>query len=88
MEEVETSTTDQKDPITSEKTDKVLAQMWEAVDELPDQHKMVLLFKYRFEMKNADIAKALDITENNLRVKLYRAKQVLRAAMERKLRED
>lgn len=67
---------------------KLLALVWGTLDEISEPNRMLLLFKYRFEMKNGEIADALGINENNLRVRLYRAKLELRAAVRRKMSEE
>ena len=87
MQDVESVTYDSHPPLDSESTEPMKALMWAAVDELNETHRLIILFKYRFNMKNGEIAEVFSITENNLRVKLYRAKQELRSAVLRKLQE-
>ncbi|RKY62901.1 MAG: hypothetical protein DRQ02_13305 [Candidatus Latescibacterota bacterium] len=88
VEELEATAPPSEPPLDLEdEGDRMRRILWEAVDELPEGYRLMILFKYRFGMKNAEIAEVMGITENNLRVKLYRAKNELRSAVRRKLQE-
>ena len=88
VEELEATAPPSEPPLVLEdEGDRMRRILWEAVDELPEGYRLMILFKYRFGMKNAEIAEVMGITENNLRVKLYRAKNELRSAVRRKLQE-
>ncbi|HAW16233.1 MAG: sigma-70 family RNA polymerase sigma factor [Clostridiales bacterium] len=51
--------------------------LWDAVQNLPDAYKDVILFRYYCDMDNAAIAKACNITESSVRSRLFRAKKML-----------
>ena len=87
MNDIEVSSENMHAPVDHEENAKVIDLLWGSLDELPEPHRIILLFKYRFSMKNSEIAEALGITENNLRVKLFRAKQELRLAVSKKLQK-
>ena len=62
----------------------------EAVEKLPDAYRAVFMLREVEEMSTTDTASALDITEENVKVRLHRARALLRkslyarAGMERK----
>ena len=62
----------------------------EAVEELPDDYRTVFMLRDIEEMSTTDTANALEITEENVKVRLHRARALLRkslydrAGMERK----
>ncbi|GAB4157929.1 MAG: RNA polymerase sigma factor [Planctomycetota bacterium] len=85
IEDIEVPIEEEQPPLIGEPQDgKLRKLMWDALDDISEQNRMILLFKYRFGMKNPEIAEALGITENNLRVRLHRAKHELRTAVMRK----
>jgi RNA polymerase sigma-70 factor (ECF subfamily) len=47
------------------------------VDRLKEEQRAVFLLKYAHDMSHRDIAKTLGITENNVTVRLHRAKAKL-----------
>ena len=60
--------------ILSEENKRRLAHI---ISSLDDMYKDVLVLKYRYHMKNQEIAELLKISENTVGVKLYRAKKIL-----------
>ena len=62
----------------------------EAVDNLPDNYRSVFMLRDIEEMSTTDVAEVLEISEENVKVRLYRARALLRkslyarAGMERK----
>ena len=62
----------------------------EAVEKLPDAYRTVFMLRDLEEMSTTDAADALEITEDNVKVRLHRARVLLRkslyarAGMERK----
>lgn len=62
----------------------------EAVEKLPDAYRTIFILRDIEEMSTTDTADALDITEDNVKVRLHRARALLRkrlyarAGMERK----
>lgn len=57
------------------------------LDTLPHAHREVLLLKEVDGMNTHDICDTLDISPGNLRIRLHRARKVLRAAVDRTLKE-
>ena len=53
------------------------AQAMKLVDRLKEEQKAVFLLKYAHDMSHREIAKTLGITENNVTVRLHRAKAKL-----------
>ncbi len=52
------------------------------IDALPDGQREVILLKYRYDMKDRDIARALRIKESAVSSRLNRAKEKLRGMLE------
>jgi RNA polymerase sigma-70 factor (ECF subfamily) len=50
----------------------------EAVDDLPESYRTVFMLRYVEEMSTTDTAYALEITEQNVKVRLHRARALLR----------
>lgn len=59
----------------------------EAIDRLPDTYRTVLLLRDIEEMSTAEVAEALSITENAVKVRLHRARQALRELLDARMRE-
>ncbi|MFA4985530.1 MAG: sigma-70 family RNA polymerase sigma factor [Candidatus Brocadiia bacterium] len=79
---------DDSTPLEESENTRLAELMWKSLDDLPEQYRMILLFKYRFNLKNAEISEIMSITENNLRVKVFRAKRQLRETVTRKLSQE
>jgi RNA polymerase sigma-70 factor (ECF subfamily) len=52
------------------------------IDTLPERYRMVLMMRDVEEMDTAEVAKALDATENAVKIRLHRARQALRAVLD------
>lgn len=52
------------------------------MDDLPEEQRHAVLLKYRFHMRDKEIACAMGISETAVSSRLYRAKQSLRKRME------
>lgn len=52
-------------------------EIYAALDQLGEEQKSIFLFKFAYGMSHRDIGKLLDLTENNVTVKLHRAKKQL-----------
>ena len=59
----------------------------ESIDRLPDTYRTVLLLRDIEEMSTAEVAEALAITENAVKIRLHRARQALRELVDVRLRE-
>jgi len=53
----------------------------EAVERLPESYKIAFMLRDVEEMSTADAAEALDITEENLKIRLHRARALLRKTL-------
>ena len=53
------------------------AEVRAALDKLPEKLRVILIMKEYTEMNYKEIAKALDITEANVKVRVFRARQKL-----------
>jgi RNA polymerase sigma-70 factor (ECF subfamily) len=52
-------------------------QLWNAVDELDDKHRLVVILRYVHELSTAEIAAALDISQGTVHSRLYYARRQL-----------
>src|SRR5205809_4158299 len=78
------------DPEQQASNSEVRRLLEEAVEKLPDAYRTIFILRDIEEMSTTDTADALDITEDNVKVRLHRARALLRkslytrAGMERK----
>lgn len=61
----------------------VLSEVHAAMDKLPEDIKEILTFRYVDDMDPKEIAEVLDISPNNVSVRLNRAVKVLRKELEK-----
>jgi RNA polymerase sigma-70 factor, ECF subfamily len=59
----------------------------DAIDRLPESYRTVLMLRDIEEMSTAEVAEALSITENAVKVRLHRARQALRELVDARMRE-
>ncbi|MCL2013416.1 MAG: sigma-70 family RNA polymerase sigma factor [Oscillospiraceae bacterium] len=59
-------------------------ELYDAMDQLDERHKNVLLLKYYGQLNNKEIARILKITETNAETILYRAKKKLKKLLEKR----
>ncbi len=57
---------------------ETLHQVQEAIRSLPETYRVVATLRFGMDMKYAEIAKALGITEGAVEVRLVRARRMLR----------
>lgn len=62
-------------------------EIYALVDGLREEYKSVFLLKYAYELSHKEIGELLDISENNVTVRLHRAKQKLQALVNSEGRE-
>ena len=53
----------------------------EAIDRLPERYRIVLVMRDLEELSTAEVAEALSISEGNVRVRLHRARNTIRALL-------
>lgn len=58
------------------------------ISELPENYRIVLLLRDIEEMETAEVAKLLDISQSNVKVRLHRARAVLKRLLEPLLRGE
>ena len=51
--------------------------LWNALNNLPDAYKDVVMYKFYFDMDNASIAKVCGISESSVRSRLFRVRKKL-----------
>jgi RNA polymerase sigma-70 factor (ECF subfamily) len=56
--------------------------LWRAVDQLPDEHRMVLLLRYQLDLSYKEIAETLGIRLGTVKSRLYNAHRKLKDALE------
>ena len=71
----------ERDPVAEPAAPEELSEMRLVMQGLPLEHREVLAARYLQEMDYAEIAAALGITVNATRVRVFRAKAALRAAL-------
>ena len=52
-------------------------ELWDAIQDLPDPAKEVIMLRYYYDLDNEAIAKYLGITESTVRSRLFRARKKL-----------
>ena len=61
-----------------------IAEMTEALNKIPSEDREILTLRFYCDMKNTEIAKIYGISENNVAVKISRAKEKLRVEILRR----
>ncbi len=56
-------------------------KIWNAVDELSEVHRLVILLRYQEELSYSEIAETLQISEGTVKSRLYNAHRKLKAAL-------
>lgn len=54
------------------------ANIEKAINELPDSYKTIILLRYQMDYNNQEIADILEISKENVEVKVHRARKALR----------
>jgi RNA polymerase sigma-70 factor (ECF subfamily) len=57
-------------------------ELWQAVDELPEAHRVVILLRYQQGLSYSEIAQTLGISEGTVKSRLYNAHRKLRGQLE------
>lgn len=50
----------------------------EAIDELPESYRAVMILRYQMDLNNQEIADVLGVSKENIEVKVHRARKALR----------
>lgn len=58
------------------------------MNKLPDLHREILFMEYFSEMNHKEIAVALDLSPNNVRVIAHRARKELKSMLEKEEEDD
>lgn len=59
----------------------------EAIMELPENYRMVIMLRYQMDLDNQEIANVLDISKENIEVRIHRARKALRQIMQKRWEE-
>jgi RNA polymerase sigma-70 factor, ECF subfamily len=59
----------------------------QALMELPDSYRIMLVLRYQLDLDNREISAALGITKENVEVKVHRARRALRRILSQKWQE-
>jgi RNA polymerase sigma-70 factor (ECF subfamily) len=70
------------DPSGEIETDEMRTLVRNAIDQLPEAYRTVLLMRDIEELETTETARLLDTTENNVKTRLHRARQALRTLLE------
>jgi len=58
-----------------------------AISELPDSYRAVIILRYEMDLDNQEIAEVLDISKQNVEVRIHRARKALRKILVRRWEE-
>lgn len=59
----------------------------EAIMELPENYRMVIILRYQMDLDNQEIASILDISKENIEVRIHRARKALRQIIQKRWEE-
>lgn len=66
------------DPFKHLENKELLADIENAIDNLPESYRIILVLRYQLELNNTEIAEILGIKKENVEVKVHRARKSLR----------
>lgn len=55
----------------------------EAINELPESYRAVVILRYQMDLNNQEIAEVLGVSKENIEVKVHRARKALRKIVEK-----
>lgn len=87
-ETVEEIVPDMQDVEVETESREVMRKVFELIYSLEPSYCDILLLKFYYEMEDAEIAQTLDISLNNARVRLHRAKTALKVKLKEVYRRD
>ncbi|HRW12769.1 MAG TPA: sigma-70 family RNA polymerase sigma factor [Syntrophomonas sp.] len=67
-----------EDPQVLIEQQELQAEIEEALLELPESYRMVLILRYQLDLKNQEIAEIIGVSRENVDVKIHRARKALR----------
>ena len=76
-----------EDPHLIVEQQELKAEIEEALLELPESYRMVLVLRYQLDLKNQEIAEILGVSRENVDVKIHRARKALRKTILKKWHE-
>lgn len=76
-----------EDPHLIIEQQELKAEIEEALLELPESYRVVLILRYQLDLKNQEIAEVIGASRENVDVKIHRARKALRKAMLKKWNE-
>jgi len=61
--------------------------IFEAINELPESYRAVVILRYQMDLNNQEIAEVLGVSKENIEVKVHRARKALRKIVEKRWNE-
>ncbi len=61
--------------------------IYEAINELPESYRAVVILRYQMDLNNQEIAEVLGVSKENIEVKVHRARKALRKIVEKRWNE-
>ncbi|MGI6513934.1 MAG: sigma-70 family RNA polymerase sigma factor [Syntrophomonadaceae bacterium] len=65
-------------PLTVLQRKELTQHIWNAVGELPENYRVILILRYQMDFCNQEIADILGIKKDNVEVRIHRARKALR----------
>lgn len=64
------------------------SHIWEALTQLPENYRVMLILRYQMDLSNQEIAETLGIRKDNVEVRMHRARKALRRQLLNKRADD
>jgi zinc protease len=84
-DEIELQQANQAEPVDRLVSEEEQLMVWSSLETIPETYREVLVLYYRYSNSIAEVAQALDLTEEAARQRLSRGRSLLRAEVERKI---
>lgn len=75
------------DPQLAFEREELKRFIFEAINELPESYRAVLILRYQMDLNNQEIAEVLGVSKENIEVKVHRARKALRKIVEKSWNE-
>lgn len=72
------ATIDYQDPSVIYDRKELMDDLWQAIQQMPESYRAMIVLRYQLDMTNQEIAQTLGITRENVEVKMHRARKSLR----------
>lgn len=71
-------TANYEDPAVVYDQKELMAEIWDAVRQMPENYRAMIVLRYQLELTNQEIADTLGISRENVEVRMHRARKSLR----------